>query len=121
LFYRLNVIRLTIPPLRDRRDEIAPLAHHFVGRAAKEFSKGRVRLAEDTLEHLLLYAWPGHIRQLQNELRRMVALADGDAPSTPPSPEPSRSSRSSRSIDEIRTRCVPSAVRTVRSRPSLIR
>jgi hydrogenase-4 transcriptional activator len=79
LFYRLNVIRLTLPPLRERRDEIPPLAHHFALRAAAEFSKGRIRIAEETMENLLLYHWPGNIRQLHNEIRRMVALADADA------------------------------------------
>ena len=83
LFYRLNVVRLTIPPLRERRDEIPALVHYFFARAAAEFSKGRVRLAEETLEHLLLYPWPGNVRQLQNELRRMTALAESDALLTP--------------------------------------
>ena len=79
LFYRLNVIRLSIPPLRDRRDEIPALVHYFVARAAREFSKGRLRVADETMEHLLLYSWPGNVRQLHNEVRRMVALADVDA------------------------------------------
>jgi transcriptional regulator with PAS, ATPase and Fis domain len=83
LFYRLNVIRLSIPPLRERRDEIPGLVHHFATRAAVEFSKGRVRVAEETMEHLLLFPWPGNVRQLQNELRRMVALADADTVLTP--------------------------------------
>ena len=83
LFYRLNVVRLTIPPLRERREEIPALVHHFVARAAAEFSKGRVRLAEETMEHLLVYPWPGNVRQLQNELRRMTALAEPDALLTP--------------------------------------
>jgi transcriptional regulator with PAS, ATPase and Fis domain len=78
LFYRLNVIRLRIPPLRDRRDEIPGLVNYFVGRSADEFKKGQVRIAEETMECLLLYAWPGNVRQLQNELRRMIALADRD-------------------------------------------
>ena len=79
LFYRLNVICLPIPPLRERRDEIPGLVHHFVAKAAGEFGKGRVRVAEETMERLLLYSWPGNVRQLQNELRRMVALADVEA------------------------------------------
>jgi DNA-binding NtrC family response regulator len=78
LFYRLNVIRLSIPPLRDRRDEIPALVHHLVAKSAAEFGKGRVRVSEDAMEHLLLYEWPGNIRQLHNELRRMVALAEPD-------------------------------------------
>ena len=76
LFYRLNVIPLSIPPLRERRDEIPALVHHFVARATQEFGKSRLRLAEETMEHLVLYGWPGNIRQLNNEVRRVVALAD---------------------------------------------
>src|SRR4029077_17931330 len=76
LFYRLNVICLPIPPLRERRDEIPGLVHYFLGRATGEFQKGQVRVAEETMEHLLFYRWPGNVRQLQNEIRRMVALAD---------------------------------------------
>jgi transcriptional regulator with PAS, ATPase and Fis domain len=83
LYYRLNVIRLPIPPLRERRDEIPLLVHHFVARAALEFSKGHLRIAEETMEHLLLYQWPGNVRQLYNELRRMVALAEPDSVLTP--------------------------------------
>jgi transcriptional regulator with PAS, ATPase and Fis domain len=79
LFYRLNVVSLPVPPLRERRDEIPGLVHHFVARAAAEFGKGRVRVAEETMERLLLYAWPGNVRQLQNELRRMVVLADANS------------------------------------------
>jgi DNA-binding NtrC family response regulator len=83
LFYRLHGVRLEIPPLRERRDELPSLVHHFLGRAAIEFKKGHVRIAEDTMERLLLAPWPGNIRQLQNELRRMVALAEPDAILTP--------------------------------------
>jgi DNA-binding NtrC family response regulator len=78
LFYRLNVICLSIPPLRERRDEIPALVHHFVATASAEFGKGRVRISEDAMEHLLLYSWPGNVRQLHNELRRIVALAEPD-------------------------------------------
>jgi DNA-binding NtrC family response regulator/tetratricopeptide (TPR) repeat protein len=79
LFYRLNVVRLSIRPLRERRDEIPGLVTHFVARAAEEFNKGRLNVAEETMERLLLYRWPGNVRQLQNELRRMVALAEPDS------------------------------------------
>jgi hydrogenase-4 transcriptional activator len=98
LFYRLNVVRLSIPPLRERRDEIPALVHHFVARAAAEFDKGRIRVGEETMEHLLLYHWPGNVRQLQNELRRMVAFADQDATLSPAalSPEIRRTAISTR-------------------------
>ncbi|HEY2907492.1 MAG TPA: sigma-54 dependent transcriptional regulator, partial [Vicinamibacterales bacterium] len=78
LFYRLNVVRLDIPPLRERRDEIGALVNHFVTATALEFRKGFVRLAEETMEHFLVHRWPGNVRQLQNEVRRIVALAEAD-------------------------------------------
>jgi DNA-binding NtrC family response regulator len=83
LFYRLHIVPLQIPPLRERRDEIPALVHHFVMRASTEYRKGQIRIAENTMEQLLLFAWPGNVRQLQNELRRMVALAEPDAVLTP--------------------------------------
>jgi hydrogenase-4 transcriptional activator len=83
LFYRLNVIRLRILPLRERRDEIPALVRHFVAQSAAEFKKGDVRVSEDIMEHLLLCRWPGNVRQLQNEVRRMVALAEPNLVLTP--------------------------------------
>jgi two-component system response regulator AtoC len=76
LFYRLNVIPIHIPPLRERREEIPALVEHFLDRFGHELQKPRVRVADDTLEYLLLYRWPGNIRQLANEIRRMVTLAE---------------------------------------------
>jgi transcriptional regulator with PAS, ATPase and Fis domain len=76
LFYRLNIVRLSIRPLRERRDEIPALVNSFVARAADDFKKGHITVAEETMERLLLYRWPGNVRQLQNEVRRMVALAE---------------------------------------------
>jgi transcriptional regulator with PAS, ATPase and Fis domain/tetratricopeptide (TPR) repeat protein len=85
LFYRLNVVRLSLKPLRERRDEIPGLVNHFVARAVQEFVKGHLEIAEETMERLLLYRWPGNVRQLQNELRRMVALAEPDSTLEPSS------------------------------------
>jgi DNA-binding NtrC family response regulator len=76
LYYRLNIVPLSIPPLRERRDEIPGLVHHFVARAAAEFSKAALRVSHDAMEHLVLYRWPGNVRQLNNEIRRLVALAE---------------------------------------------
>ncbi len=76
LFYRLNVVRLSIRPLRERHDEISAFVNSFVLRAAQEFKKGRLTVAEETMERLLLCRWPGNVRQLQNEVRRLVALAE---------------------------------------------
>ena len=79
LFYRLNVVRLRIPPLRDRREEIPPLIQQFLHQYADEAHKGTLRLADETLEYLLLYHWPGNVRHLANEMRRLATLADADA------------------------------------------
>ena len=76
LFYRLNVVKLTIPPLRERREEIPLLLDHFLERTMKEAGKTGIRIAESTSEFLLLYAWPGNVRELANEVRRVVALAE---------------------------------------------
>jgi DNA-binding NtrC family response regulator len=76
------VYPLELPALRDRRDEIAPLAQHFALKWSHELGKGCIRVAEDLMEHLVLYPWPGNIRQLSNEIHRMVATAEADAPLT---------------------------------------
>jgi len=84
LFYRLNVVPLTVKPLRERRDEIPGFVNAFVARAAEEFKKGKVIIADETMDRLLMYRWPGNVRQLQNEIRRMVALlSDADATLVP--------------------------------------
>lgn len=79
LYYRLNVVKLTIPPLRERREEIPLLLDHFLTRCQKESSKSGIRIGETAAEYLLLYDWPGNVRELANEMRRVVALAESDA------------------------------------------
>ncbi len=83
LYYRLNVIQLTLPPLRERRDEIPAFARNLAQKAAYEFGKGRMQVSDDLMAHLLVYPWPGNVRQLNNELRRMVVTADPDSTLTP--------------------------------------
>jgi transcriptional regulator with PAS, ATPase and Fis domain len=79
LYYRLGVARLALPPLRERKDEIPALAALFLTRYATECHRTRLRLGDDLIAALLLYDWPGNIRQLANEIRRIVAMAaDGD-------------------------------------------
>ena len=79
LFYRLNIVRLHVPPLRERRVEIPAFANHYLQKHSQEYGKGDLRLSEETMEYLLLYRWPGNVRQLANEMRRMAALAETDA------------------------------------------
>ncbi|MBI3261530.1 MAG: sigma-54-dependent Fis family transcriptional regulator, partial [Acidobacteria bacterium] len=76
LYYRLNIMRFQVPPLRERREEIPLLVQHFLRRSSDELQKQHVRIADETLEYLVLYRWPGNVRQLANEIRRMVALAE---------------------------------------------
>ncbi len=79
LFYRLNVVKLTIPPLRERREEIPLLLDHFLERSQRESSKSGIRIGDTAAEFLLLYDWPGNVRELANEVRRAVALAEPGA------------------------------------------
>jgi DNA-binding NtrC family response regulator len=79
LYYRLNVIRINIPPLRERREEIPALVEYFLEKFGRELHRPMLRVADETLEYLVLYRWPGNVRQLGNELRRMVAMAEPGA------------------------------------------
>lgn len=76
LFYRLNVISIALPPLRDRREDIRLLAEHSLGRARKKIGKPDVRLAPDALAMLEAYDYPGNVRELENIIERMVVLCD---------------------------------------------
>lgn len=78
LFYRLNVLSVVLPPLRDRKEDIPELAGHFLTHAAEEFGKGVVRLSPGAIKKLVNYAWPGNVRELQGVLHRAVALTMGD-------------------------------------------
>jgi DNA-binding NtrC family response regulator len=79
LFYRLNVVRLQVPPLRERREEIPPLVQFYLEKCSRETGKSGLRVADETMEYLILYKWPGNVRQLANEIRRLVALAESGA------------------------------------------
>jgi len=85
LFYRLNVIRLQIPPLARRRDEIPSLVNYFVLRASEEFRKGQLRFAEETMEHLLLCTVARkHPAAAQRDPSHGAALAEPNAVSRRP-------------------------------------
>jgi DNA-binding NtrC family response regulator len=76
LFYRLDTATLTLPPLRERKDEIPALAALYVRKACQESGRQQLSVADDFIAALLLHDWPGNIRQLANEIRRVVAMAD---------------------------------------------
>ena len=77
LFYRLNVVAIHVPPLRDRPDDIVPLAEHFTNRFADRYGVGQLRLSDRVLARLQGAPWPGNVRELKNVVERLVALADG--------------------------------------------
>ena len=79
LFFRLNIIRLRIPPLRERREDIPSLVQHFLRLHGTADSRPRLRMTDTALKCMLLYEWPGNVRQLSNEIRRAVALSNGAA------------------------------------------
>lgn len=83
LFYRLSVVRIEIPPLRQRREEIIPISVDALHRFAGEFRKGVLHLSDACREVLMAYDWPGNVRQLINELRRAAALASPGDTITP--------------------------------------
>jgi len=77
LFYRLSVVRITIPPLRERPDDIIPMAHHFLEAFRKKTSKDIEGFHPDAVQTLLHHPWPGNVRELENAVERAVTLARG--------------------------------------------
>jgi hydrogenase-4 transcriptional activator len=75
LFYRLSVIRIHVPPLRDRREEIPHLSTFFLREASERLAKPGVRLSPEALDLFDAFSWPGNVRQLRNEIQRAVAMA----------------------------------------------
>jgi len=79
LFYRLNVISISLPPLRDRPEDIEPLARHFLRRFALRMAKDIHDITPEGLEALQSYGWPGNVRELENVMERAVILTVGNA------------------------------------------
>ena len=77
LYYRLNVIPITLPPLRDRREDIPVLANYFLRCAAAETKKPVFEFADDAAARLMAYSWPGNVRELANVIERAVVLGQG--------------------------------------------
>jgi len=74
LYYRLNVVRIVVPPLRERRQDIPHLVRHFIGRIAVEHRMREPALTDDALTLLLSYCWPGNVRELQNAIERAILM-----------------------------------------------
>jgi transcriptional regulator with GAF, ATPase, and Fis domain len=77
LYYRLNVVQMHLPPLRERRDDIPLLAQHFLQDSAQQFKKKTKRFSQPALHALEEYGWPGNVRELVNAVQRAVVLSEG--------------------------------------------
>jgi transcriptional regulator with GAF, ATPase, and Fis domain/Tfp pilus assembly protein PilF len=83
LYYRLNVIRLRVPPLRERRSEIPAIVNYYVNHYSERFKKRDVQVTAEAVDLLMVFDWPGNVRQLTNEIQRIVARAEDGAIVTP--------------------------------------
>jgi transcriptional regulator with PAS, ATPase and Fis domain len=77
LYYRLHVISIYLPPLRERKDDVPILAHHFLAKYSEENRKSGLELTPDALDLLSDYDWPGNVRELENVIERAVVLSSG--------------------------------------------
>ncbi|MDH4257448.1 MAG: sigma 54-interacting transcriptional regulator, partial [Candidatus Aminicenantes bacterium] len=86
LYYRLNVITIDVPPLREREEDILLLVNHFAVKYAKESVKTTPRFSENALQVLKSYYWPGNVRELENIIQRLMIMSEGDIIDVPDLP-----------------------------------
>jgi DNA-binding NtrC family response regulator len=103
LYYRLNVIEVRIPSLRERREDISVLARHFVDKYSSENKKNVNGVSDDAMEILLNYTWPGNIRELRNVIERAVVLA-GDKIGAAELPERLKSARGGKNVPTLKAK-----------------
>jgi two-component system response regulator AtoC len=78
LYYRINVVNIHIPPIRQRKEDIEPLTRYFIRKYSREFNKAEMDIDKGALEYMLSYEWPGNAREVRNCVERAVLLADGN-------------------------------------------
>ncbi|HUC82844.1 MAG TPA: sigma-54 dependent transcriptional regulator [Flavisolibacter sp.] len=101
LYYRLHVFPITLPPLRERKEDIPLLVNHFVRRFSKAFGKTPPTVSLDVLEKLVGYEWPGNIRELENLIERTVLLTTGEKIQQITLPEPKKMDSSATDLSEL--------------------
>jgi two-component system response regulator HydG len=118
LYYRLRVVEIVVPPLRERREDVLPLARLLLGAAAKRFGKKSPTLTPEAANLLLAYGWPGNVRELENSLERAVALARSeriDVDDLPPelgaTPSAGRTAGGVQTLAEIERDAIDAALR----------
>ena len=109
LYYRLNVVQVTIPPLRERTGDIAPLARHLLARIAQQPGLRPLGITDEALALLQTYDWPGNVRQLQNALFRAAVLCEGDALTRSDFPQIAQESQARPSRDRMPALFAPEA------------
>jgi two-component system, NtrC family, response regulator HydG len=129
LYYRLNVITIRVPPLRERREDVRLLAQHFVSFYAAKNNRNLEGLSEEAIKRLEAYAWPGNVRELENVIERGVVLASGpliDVPDLPeevsgatPIPEGVLTIRIGTPLAEVQQRLLDETLRITRGNKTL--
>jgi DNA-binding NtrC family response regulator len=120
LYYRLRVVEISVPPLRERRDDILPLARQLLTAAAKRFGKKPPALEPEAANLLLRYSWPGNVRELENAMERALALARSDhigvedlPPEIGAAPATIETAREIRTLEEVERDYIAAALRAL--------
>ncbi|MEW6380767.1 MAG: sigma-54 dependent transcriptional regulator [bacterium] len=128
LYYRLNVLTLYLPPLRERKGDVPLLAHYFLSRFTKELHKDIVGIRPECMELLLAYHWPGNVRELENVLKRAIVICKGNEILIEDLPDQIRSARESdfpvradltQSLDPLLDQVFDLITTTVKDRPDI--
>src|SRR5207344_2712410 len=114
LYYRLNVIELELPPLRERKADVPALVHHFVKGFARDQAREEPALSPDFLAVLMQSDWPGNVRELQNYIERIMAMTPG--PVLRPEPPPRDLERRGDALRQVRGKRLPDARHEVQIR-----
>jgi len=118
LFFRLNIIPIHLPPLRDRGDDILLLIQHFLSKFALEFDKPKLKLSENVIKVLKNYNWPGNVRELENVIQRLVVMSERELINVPDLPSLMRYSvspnaRLNRSLAEVEAEHIRNVLKSV--------
>jgi transcriptional regulator with PAS, ATPase and Fis domain len=102
LYWRLNVIEIKIPPLRERKEDIEMLTNHFISKLAQEHDKNIKGIDRDALALLIDYSWPGNVRELKNTIERSIVLAEGPTLTAADLPEKMRKEETGKELPPLK-------------------
>ena len=101
LFYRLDVMSMMIPPLRERRDDVLPLARYFMGQLSAQLGVPPITICDDIMQAMRVYAWPGNARELRNLIERSLILGKFPIGCVSPTSEPAPPSQAPVTLEEV--------------------